>query len=236
MSLPEVVSREQWREARVRLLADEKALTRRRDALNADRRRLPMVRIEKEYMFDGPAGPVALRDLFGQSRQLIVRHVMFAPEWDAACPGCTAVVDELSVGVLAHLRSRDTSLALVSRAPFDKLEAYQSLKGWSVPWYSSYGGEFNYDFHVSLDPAVGRVEHNYRDLLLTEPAEVAGLSCFLRDGDEVFHTYSTYARGDEGLGDAYSLLDRTALGRQEDWEQPKGRARGVRGADPTFAD
>jgi predicted dithiol-disulfide oxidoreductase (DUF899 family) len=235
MSLPEVVSREQWREARVHLLADEKALTRRRDALNADRRRLPMVRIEKEYMFEGPAGPVALRDLFGQSRQLIVRHVMFAPEWGAACPGCTAVVDELSVGVLAHLRSRDTTLALVSRAPFDKLEAYRSLKGWSVPWYSSYGGEFNYDFHVSLDPSVAGVEHNYRSLLLTEPAEVAGLSCFLRDGDAVFHTYSTYARGDEGLGDAYSLLDLTALGRQEDWEEPKGRVTRVRGADPTFA-
>src|SRR5262245_14881524 len=131
MSLPEVVSREQWLEARVRLLTDEKALTRRRDAVNADRRRLPMVRIDKEYVFDGPAGSVGLGDLFGGCSQLIVRHVMFAPEWDAACPGCTAVVDELSVGVLDHLRARDTALVLVSRAPLGKIEAYRQLKGWS---------------------------------------------------------------------------------------------------------
>jgi predicted dithiol-disulfide oxidoreductase (DUF899 family) len=142
MAFPEVVSREQWLEARRRLLAEEKNETRRRDMLNAERRRLPMVRIEKEYVLDGTQGPAALAALFGGSRQLIIQHIMFGPDWDAACPTCTNAVDELSDGLVAHLRARDTAFALVSRAPLAKLEAYRASRGWTVPWYSSYGSDF----------------------------------------------------------------------------------------------
>ena len=137
MSLPAVVSREEWREARRQLLAREKEATRQRDALNAERRRLPMVRIDAEYVFEGPQGKATLADLFGDRRQLIIQHVMFAPDWVAACPGCTASVDELSDGVLTHLGSRDTAFVLVSRAPLAKLQAYAASRGWTVPWYSA---------------------------------------------------------------------------------------------------
>jgi predicted dithiol-disulfide oxidoreductase (DUF899 family) len=238
MAFPDVVTREQWLEARKRLLVLEKQATRERDALNAERRRLPMVRVEKEYLLDGPDGRVTLAGLAGDSRQLIVQHVMFGPGWDAACPGCTAAIDEISGGLLAHLRSRDTAFALVSRAPLGKLEKYRTERGWTIPWYSSYDSDFNYDFQATLDKARQQFAYNYRD----EPGmvgdeattEVPGFSCFLRDGDQVFHTYSTWARGTDILGSAYSLLDLTALGRQEDWEEPKGRAPRLHGADPTF--
>jgi predicted dithiol-disulfide oxidoreductase (DUF899 family) len=228
MAFPEVVSREQWLEARRRLLAEEKQETRRRDVLNAERRRLPMVRIEKEYVFDGPQGPAALAALFGDSRQLIIQHIMFGPGWDAACPSCTNAVDELSGGLLAHLRARDTAFALVSRAPLAKLEGYRAARGWTVPWYSSYGSDFNYDFQVTLDASVPQVDYNYRPepgLLGGERStEMPGHSCFLREGNEIFHTYSTYGRGNEYTPSLYTLLDLTALGRQEAWEEPKGRA------------
>jgi predicted dithiol-disulfide oxidoreductase (DUF899 family) len=241
MALPEVVTREQWLEARKWLLAAEKQDTRRRDALNADRRRLPMVRIEKEYLLDGPQGKVPLAGLFGDSRQLIVQHVMFDPAWDAACSGCTAGLDELSDGMLAHLRSRETAFALVSRAPLAKLQKYQASKGWTIPWYSSHDSDFNYDFQVTVDNSVPQLEYNYRaepDILQDGQgsAELPGLSCFLRDGDDVFHTYSTYGRGTDILGSAYSMLDLTALGRQEDWEEPNGRAPRPHGPDPAFSD
>jgi predicted dithiol-disulfide oxidoreductase (DUF899 family) len=241
MAFPEVVTRQDWLAARKRLLATEKEHTRSRDALNAERRRLPMVRIDKEYVFEGPEGNVTLAGLFGESRQLIVQHVMFGPDWDAACPGCTASIDELSDGVLTHLRSRDTAFALVSRAPLAKLQKYQASRGWTAAWYSSQDSDFNYDFQATLDRSIPQLEYNYR----TEPeivsgdtttAEVPGLSCFLRDGDDIFHTYSTYARGTDSLGGTYSLLDLTALGRQEDWEEPKGRAPRLHGPDPTFTD
>ena len=241
MAYPEVVTREEWLAARKRLLAAEKAATRSRDALNAERRRLPMVRIDKEYVFEGPEGKVTLAGLFGDSRQLIVQHVMFDPDWDAACPGCTAGIDEVADGMLAHVRSRDTAFVLVSRAPLAKLQKYQAAKGWTVPWYSSHGSDFNYDFQATLDRSIPQLEYNYRpepEIVSgdTTSAEVPGLSCFLRDGDNIFHTYSTYARGTDGLGGSYSLLDLTALGRQEDWEEPKGRAPRLHGADPTFTD
>ena len=241
MAYPEVVTREEWLAARKRLLAAEKAATRSRDALNAERRRLPMVRIDKEYVFEGPEGKVTLAGLFGDSRQLIVQHVMFDPDWDAACPGCTAGIDEVADGMLAHVRSRDTTFVLVSRAPLAKLQKYQAAKGWTVPWYSSHGSDFNYDFQATLDRSIPQLEYNYRpepEIVSgdTASAEVPGLSCFLRDGDDIFHTYSTYARGTDGLGGSYSLLDLTALGRQEDWEEPKGRAPRLHGADPTFTD
>jgi predicted dithiol-disulfide oxidoreductase (DUF899 family) len=227
MALPEIVSRERWLEARVLLLAEEKKETRRRDALNAKRRKLPMVRIEKDYVFDGPQGPATLAALFGDSRQLIIQHIMFAPDWKAACPSCTDAVDELSDGLLAHLRARDTAFALVSRAPLDKLEVYRVSRGWTVPWYSSYGSDFNYDFQVTLD-AVRQLHYNYRQepglLDGQQSTEMPGHSCFLRYGGEIFHTYSTYGRGNECTPSLYTLLDLTALGRQEAWEEPKGRA------------
>ena len=240
MAFPEVVTREQWLAARKRLLATEKEHTRSRDALNAERRRLPMVRIDKEYVFEGPQGKVTLAGLFAGSRQLIVQHVMFDPDWDAACPGCTASVDELSDGVLTHLRSRDTAFVLVSRAPLAKLQKYQASRGWTVPWYSSHGSDFNYDFQATLDRSSRRwsttTGPSRRSSAASRPAEVPGVSCFLRDGDDIFHTYSTYARGTDNLGGTYSLLDLTALGRQEDWEEPKGRAPRLHGPDPTFTD
>jgi predicted dithiol-disulfide oxidoreductase (DUF899 family) len=240
MSLPEVVSRTEWTEARRRLLDEEKKLTRQHDALNAERRRLPMVRVEQEYVFEGPDGKAGLGDLFGGLGQLIVQHVMFGPDWDAACPGCTAGVDELSDGVLTHLRSRDTEFVLVSRAPLAKLQAYAASRGWTVPWYSSYGSDFNYDFQVTLDKNRSQVDYNYRTvpeaLGDADSTELPGVSCFLRDGEQIYHTYSTFARGTDTLGSSYSLLDLTAMGRQEGWEEPKDRARTVHGADPTFTD
>ncbi len=197
-----------------------------------------MVRIEQEYLLEGPGGQVTLAGLFGDSRQLIVQHVMFGPDWDVACPGGTAAIDEISDGLLAHLRSRDTALVLVSRAPLDKLEKYRAVNGWTVPWYSSYGSDFNYDFQATVDSTRQQFVSNYRDEpdLLGDRAstEVPGFSCFVRDGDQIFHTYSTWARGTDILGSTYSLLDLTALGRQEDWEEPKGRAPRLHGADPTF--
>jgi len=240
MAFPEIVTRAEWLEARKQFLVREKQATRERDALNAERRRLPMVAVEKEYLFDGPEGRVPLAGLFGDSRQLIVQHVMFGPDWDAACPGCSAGIDEIADGVLAHLRSRDTMFVLVSRAPLDKLEKYRAVRGWTIPWYSSYGSDFNYDFQATLDRDRQQLVFNYReqpDMVADDPStEVPGFSCFLRDGDQVFHTYSTWARGTDTTGSAYSLLDLTALGRQEDWEEPKGRAPRVHGADPTFTD
>jgi predicted dithiol-disulfide oxidoreductase (DUF899 family) len=236
MALPEVVSRDEWLAARKELLAEEKAMTRARDALNTRRRQLPMVEIEKEYVFEGPAGRASLLDLFEGRRQLMVRHFMFDPAWDEGCPSCTAGADEISPGLLDHLHARDTTLVVVSRAPLAKLEAYRARRGWTFPWYSSYGGDFNYDFHVTLDESVAPVEYNYRTVAEPEqqPFEAPGQSSFLRDGDRVFHTYSTYARGTEMTGGSYYFLDQTALGRQEDWEEPKGRANAARAAVPVF--
>jgi predicted dithiol-disulfide oxidoreductase (DUF899 family) len=188
----------------------------------------PWSRIEKDYVFDGPQGPAALATLFGDSQQLIIQHIMFGPDWDAACPSCTNAVDEVSDGLLAHLHARDTAFALVSRAPLAKLEAYRLSRGWTVPWYSSYGSDFNYDFQVTLDASVPQLHYNYRpepDLLDGQQStEMPGHSCFLRDGSEIFHTYSTFGRGNENTPSLYTPLDLTALGRQESWEEPKGRA------------
>jgi predicted dithiol-disulfide oxidoreductase (DUF899 family) len=247
MSLPQAVSRDEWLVARKQLLVKEKELTRQRDALNVERRMLPMVEIVNEYVFDGPDGDASLLDLFEGRRQLIVGHFMFDPRWDEGCSSCSAGADEVSGGLLDHLHARDTTLAYVSRAPLAKLEAYKARKGWTFPWYSSHGGDFNYDFRVTLDEAVAPVEYNYRTRTEYEragtagffegepPIEMPGSSFFLRDGDRVFHTYSTYARGAEMTGGSYYFLDLTALGRQEDWEEPKGRAAGAHDARPDFA-
>jgi predicted dithiol-disulfide oxidoreductase (DUF899 family) len=238
MSLPDVVSREQWLEARQQFLAREKENTRARDALNADRRRLPMVTVGQQYVFEGQDGPVTLTELFAGRRQLIVQHVMFGPDWDEPCPGCSAGLDELSQGVLDHLATRETTFVLAARAPYDKIAAKAKERGWSFPWYSSFGSDFNYDYGVTLDAGRGLVGYNYRPVPEAlgdeQTTELPGFSCFLREGDEVFHTYSTYGRGTDLIGNAYTLLDLTALGRQEDWEEPKDRVAAVRGGDPTF--
>jgi predicted dithiol-disulfide oxidoreductase (DUF899 family) len=227
------MSREEWLAARKELLVKEKELTRRRDALNAERRMLPMVEIDKPYVFAGPDGEAGLLDLFEGRRQLIVGHFMFDPSWEDGCPSCSAGADEVSQGLLDHLHSRDTTLAYVSRAPLERIERYKARKGWTFPWYSSHGSDFNYDFHVTLDPSVAPAEYNYRRVEIE--GEMPGTSSFLRDGDRVFHTYSNYARGAEMTGGSYYWLDLTALGRQEDWEEPKGRAESARAGVPDFS-
>ena len=222
---PDVVSREEWLAARKSHLLHEKELTKHHDRVNAERRRLPMVKLEKEYAFEGPRGRVSLLDLFEGRRQLIVYHFMFDPEWDKGCSGCTGFVNDL--GDLTPLNECDTTFTLVSRAPLPKLEAYKAQKGWDRPWVSSYGSDFNYDFHVTLDEAVAPVEYNYRTKEELEArgeeayflkGEQHGLSVFFRLGDDLHHTYSSYARGNEGLTTAYGLLDVTPYGRQQDFE------------------
>lgn len=227
---PEIVSRDQWLAERKKLLVHEKEVTKHHDRVNAERRRLPMVKIDKEYSFAGPNGSRSLTDLFDGRRQLIVYHFMFDPEWDKGCSGCTGYVDAL--GDLSMLSERNTSMVLISRAPLARLEAYKKERGWSLPWLSSFGSDFNYDFHVTLDEAVAPVEYNFRDKAELEArgdetyflkGEQHGLSVFFRLDDQVFHTWSTFARGVEGLSNAYSLLDVTPYGRQEDWEDsPSG--------------
>jgi predicted dithiol-disulfide oxidoreductase (DUF899 family) len=245
MSMPAVASREEWRAARVALLEEEKAMTRARDRLNTKRRELPMVRIDKDYRFTGPDGEIGLGDLFEGRRQLIVQHFMFDPSWDEGCPSCTAASDEISHGLLRHLHARDTTLAVVSRAPYEKLVRYKMARGWNHPWYSSFGSDFNYDFHVTVDKDVAPVEFNFRTpeelrdhgmgWLLDGSTEQPGYSVFLRVDDETFHTYSMYGRGVESLGGSYYFLDTTPLGRQEEWEEPKGRADAAFEARPDFA-
>jgi predicted dithiol-disulfide oxidoreductase (DUF899 family) len=245
MTLPRVVSREEWLAARKELLAKEKDLTRKRDALNIERRNLPMVEVTKDYVFDGPQGPVRLEDMFDGRRQLIIYHFMFDPTWDEGCSSCTAGTDELSKGFFDHLHTRDTSYAMVSRAPLAKLEAWKAKKGWDIPWYSSFGTDFNFDFGVTIDESVQPGAYNYRTKAEFEamgsdffdsdqPFEMPGRSCFLLADGRLFHTYSQYARGLESTGGSYYFLDLTALGRQEEWEEPKGRAADARASLPVF--
>jgi predicted dithiol-disulfide oxidoreductase (DUF899 family) len=250
MSLPDIASREEWLVARKTLLEREKAFTRQKDALNADRRRLPMVAVEKDYEFEGPEGEVRLLDLFDGRRQLIIQHFMFDPSWEDGCSSCTAGCDEISEGLLIHLANRETSFAAVGRAPYGKIAAYKQKRGWTFPFVSSFGSDFNYDFHATIDETRAPLEINFRtreDIATPEgaklqwaldqaqPFEIPGVSFFLRDGDAIFYTNSTFARGTESCTDSYGLLDQTALGRQEDWEEPKGRADGPHGAQPDFS-
>jgi predicted dithiol-disulfide oxidoreductase (DUF899 family) len=233
-NLPEVVSREEWAAARRELLEKEKRFTKERDALNAERRRLPMVEVEKEYVFHGPGGSEpALADLFEGRSQLLVYHFMWLYDEDVACRSCSGFADQ--IGHLAHLNARDTTFACVSNAPIERIEAFKARLGWTFPWYSSLGSDFNYDFHVTFDESRVPFEYNYRSKEEIEalgfpvseweqPFDLHGLSVFLRDGERVFHTYSAYARGTDGLGFTTALLDLTPLGRQEEWEEPKGRA------------
>ncbi|WP_103343322.1 DUF899 domain-containing protein [Amycolatopsis sp. CA-126428] len=222
MSLPQVVSREEWLGARREFLRKEKEFTRARDALNAERRELPMVEVDKDYVFEGPDGKIRLLDMFEGRRQLIVHHVMFDPSWDEGCGNCRFQVRDL--GHLPHLHEKDTTLALVSRAPYPKIAAYRERMGWTVPYYSSYGDDFNYDYHATLDESVTPLLINFRTKEEHEAAvgpwdiwgtELPGLSVFLREGDQVFHTYSTYARGLDILLFTLNYLDLTPLGRQD---------------------
>ena len=225
------------------LLTQEKDLTKRRDALNAERRRLPMVRIEKDYVFEGPNRKATLLDLFEDRFQLIIYHFMWlwkeGEPLDQGCPSCSGWANQISKGHLTNLHVRGTSFALVSRAPFAKIEPFRKRMGWTMPWYSSSGSGFNYDFQVSLDDSVAPLVYNYGTKAEhqragtsyyfdnEQPFDLPGMSCFLRDGDKVFHTYSTYGRGLETIGGGQYLLDLTALGRQEEWEEPKGRVTGL---------
>ncbi len=205
-----------------------------------------MVEVQKDYRLDGPEGEVGLIDMFQGRRQLIVYHFMFEPGWEDGCPSCSAGTDELSAGFFEHLHARDTGYAMVSRAPLEELERWRARKGWDVPWYSSSGTDFNHDFGVTIDESVLPGEYNYRTRAEYEamgldlfggdqPMEMPGRSCFLAVEGRVFHTYSQYARGLESTGGSYYFLDLTALGRQEEWEEPRGRTEAARKARPDFA-
>lgn len=221
---PPVVSRDQWLVERKKLLAHEKELTKYGDRINAERRRLPMVKIYKDYGFDGPNGKQNLKALFEGRRQLIVYHFMFDPNWNKGCPACTKHVN--TIGDLSRLNDFDTTFVLVSRAAFANLKAYKAEKDWKLPWFSSFDRSFNYDFHVTNDETMAPVEYDYRNRAELEASgasnsikgEERGLSVFFRLGDEVFQTYTAYARGTETLTNVRSLLDVTPYGRQQDFE------------------
>jgi predicted dithiol-disulfide oxidoreductase (DUF899 family) len=215
MTRPPTATQKEWEAALERLRVKEKELTRAHDALAAERRRLPWVRIEKDYELQGPDRKARLVDLFDGRRQLLLYHFMFGPNQTAGCPGCSMFVDQ--VGHLAHLHARDTSFALVSRAPIAVLEAYRKRMGWRIPWYSSFGTSFNPDF--GRGPGKPQPDRD-------QDGEMFGLSAFIRDDDVVYRTYFTSNRGVEALGPVWTLLDLTALGRQEEWEDsPEGTPR-----------
>jgi predicted dithiol-disulfide oxidoreductase (DUF899 family) len=213
-----VVSREEWLEARKAHLAKEKELTRRRDALSRQRRELPWVKVEKNYVFDGPQGKKTLADLFDGRSQLIVYHFMFGPEWEEGCPSCSFLADHID-GALVHLAHRDVTLLAVSRAPLPRIAAFKKRMGWRFTWVSSYGSDFNYDYHVSFtkdEMAKGTVYYNY-DMGAYPSEEAHGTSVFYKDATgDIFHTYSSYARGCEVLLGVYHYLDLVPKGRDED--------------------
>ncbi|MDH3228988.1 MAG: thioredoxin family protein [Alphaproteobacteria bacterium] len=212
-----IVSREAWTAARKALLAREKEFTRARDALSEARRQLPWVKVDKDYVFEGPDGQETLSDLFAGRSQLIVYHFMFGPDWEEGCPSCSYLADHFD-GAIVHLNHRDVSMAVVSRAPLDKLEGYRKRMGWAFKWLSSLGSDFNQDYHVSFaadDLAKGAVYYNYGTGGF--PSEEApGISVFHKDANgDIFHTYSAYARGLDMLIGAYNLLDLVPKGRDE---------------------
>jgi predicted dithiol-disulfide oxidoreductase (DUF899 family) len=213
-----VVSPEEWLVARKELLAKEKEFTRQRDALSAERRKLPWVRVEKQYSFDSPDGRKTLAGLFGRASQLIVYHFMFGPNWEEGCPSCSYLGDHFD-GTLLHLAHRDTSLVAISRAPLPQIEGFKKRMGWRFPWVSSFGSDFNRDFHVSFtkdEVAAGRVYYNYGKTGFPSE-EGPGLSVFFKNKNGgVYHTYSTYARGLDILLGVYNFLDLTPKGRDEE--------------------
>jgi len=215
---PRIVSRDEWLAARKNLLVKEKRLTHERDAIAAERRQLPWVKVEKNYVFDSPGGKKTLADLFDDKSQLIIYHFMFGPEWYEGCPSCSFNMDHTDAA-LVHLAQRDVSFAAVSRAPLSKIEAFKKRLGWRFTWVSSYGTEFNYDYHASFTPeevAKGKLEYNF-DLVEFPSAEAPGISVFYKDKNgNLFHTYSAYARGTENVVNTYNYLDLVPKGRDED--------------------
>lgn len=236
----EIGTRQQWLDARLALLAEEKELTRRSDALARQRQALPWVRVDKKYLFDTIHGKASLKDLFQGRSQLLIYHFMYGPDYTAGCPSCSSVADGFD-GIAVHLANHDVTLMCVSRAPIEKLTAYQKRMGWSFPWASSASGEFNFDFNVSFteeEQRSGNALYNYArgthamDMAVPPPPVVVqaemtgttpaaysldrpGLSTFALQDGEVFHTYSAYARGLDGLWGMYQWLDRAPLGRNE---------------------
>jgi predicted dithiol-disulfide oxidoreductase (DUF899 family) len=211
-----VVSHERWVAERKKLLAREKELTRLRDQVARERRALPWVRIDKPYAFEAPAGRRTLADLFEGRRQLLVQHFMLGPGWEEGCPSCSFMADH-SDGMEVHLAARDVTLVAISRAPLAEIERFRRRMGWKFKWVSSFGGDFNHDFHVSFAPpeAQGQVYYNY-DMQPFECEELPGISVFYRDdAGGVFHTYSAYRRGVEAMMGTYTLLDLTPKGRDE---------------------
>lgn len=214
-----LVSREEWLAARRLLLAREKELTAQRDLVSAERRRLPWVAVDKAYVFDGANGPESLADMFEGRSQLIVYHFMFGPGWEEGCPSCSFLADHID-GALPHLAARGVTLAAVSRAPLAKLAAFRQRMDWRFKWVSSSGSDFNYDYHVSFtqeELAGGKVAYNYRMEEAAGMEDLHGISVFARDGQgNVFHTYSSYARGADPLVGTYHYMDLTPKGRDED--------------------
>ena len=212
-----IVSREEWIEARKALLAKEKEWTRLRDRLSAERRALPWVRIDKDYLFEGPNGRETLGDLFAGRSQLVIKHFMLGPGWKDPCVGCSFESDHID-GVVIHLEHHDVSYVAVSRAPYPEIAAAQKRMGWHFKWLSSFASDFNYDFNVSFTPeqiAAGNATYNYR--AGAKPMEeMSGRSIFYKDeGGAIFHTYSSFARGGEVMLSTYALLDMTPRGRNE---------------------
>ena len=220
---PRVAPAAEWLAARKELQAAEEEAMRMLAAITARRRELPAVAVEKDYAFAGPDGTVSLAEMFEGRRQLIVQHFMFDPSWDAGCPVCSYQAD--NVGDLAHLHARGTTYAAVSRAPVTAIESFRQRMGWTFPWYSSLGSDFNYDFHVTNDESVAPVEYNFRSAQeladrgegwAARPGEQGGLSVFLRDGDTVLRTWSGYGPVIQLLCATDQLLDLTPLGRQDE--------------------
>jgi predicted dithiol-disulfide oxidoreductase (DUF899 family) len=228
MSNPRVVPAAEWLTARRELQAAEEEAVRALEKIASQRRDLPAVKIDKEYVFEGPGGKVSLLDLFEGRTQLIVQHFMFDPAWDEGCPVCSLQAD--SVGHLAHLHARDTTYAAVSRAPISKIEPFRQRMGWAFPWYSSLGSDFNYDFHVTHDESIAPIEYNYLtaqelidrgETFFARPGEQGGMSVFFRDGDTVLHTWSGYGPIHGLLFVTDQLLDLTPLGPQHETVEPR---------------
>jgi predicted dithiol-disulfide oxidoreductase (DUF899 family) len=218
MSQPRIVSRDEWLAARKQHLSKEKELTRLRDDLSAERRELPWVRVDKPYVFEGSKGKQTLADLFDGRSQLVIYHFMFGPEWEQGCPSCSWAADNID-GNVVHLNARDVTVAVVSRAPLALIEAFKKRMGWRFEWVSSYGTDFNYDYHVSFtkeEMGKGNVHYNFGPNGF--PSEEApGVSVFYKNGEgEIFHTYSSYARGAESLLGGYYFLDIVPKGRDEE--------------------
>lgn len=218
MNHPETVSRAEWLIARKDLLSREKEFTRQRDALSAARRKLPMVKIDKEYVFDGPDGKKALADLFDGRSQLIVYHFMLGPDWEEGCKSCSYLADHFD-GAIVHLAQRDVTFVVVSRAPLREIDAFKKRMGWRFKWVSSSGNDFNFDYHVSFtkdEEAKGKVNYNYETTEFIND-ELPGLSVFYKNEDgDIFHSYSCYARGLDLLVGTYNFLDLVPKGRDED--------------------